>query len=700
MINQLMMKTACALVLSTTLAACGGGSGGGSTVEATITPDGNGGASVDVTITPDNNTGSGTDSGSSETTGNSTTENTGGTETSGNAGTGSTDSNNAGSGTTDSGNTGSGNMGSGNMGSGSTGSTGSGSVDSGSTGSGDMSSGGSDTGNTGSDNTESGASTNTETETDNSDTTENNTDETTENTPDENASQYPAWSASSTYNKGDRVAYEGQVYEAKWWSQNDVPSSNTGAGKPWELIGDDQGSTSTEDDTTENETTEDNTEENTDASNTDGGNGDANIDQTTDGNGTTGNGVRPQGQVVGTYFVEWGIYGRNYHVMDMPAEKLTHILYGFIPICGPNDSLQQANPSGYSALVSQCNGKQDYEVTIHDKFAALEKSYPGDNWDDPIRGNFGQLIKLKQQHPHLKVLPSVGGWTLSDPFFHLATDATKRAVFVNSVADFLRTYTLFDGVDIDWEFPGGRGANANLGSQADFEAYADLMRDLRAMLDDLEVELGKELELTSAIGTSPAMVAAANYGRAHQYMDYIFAMTYDYHGAWSGVLGHQTALNDYHYNTNDGFYAASVLDSLLMQNVPASKIVLGAAMYGRGWTNITGAQPEWPFGGQGNAPVKGSWEDGVVDYKDIVQNYLGGSQGTGINGFTYYYDADAEAPYLWNYSTGTLITYDNPRSVKAKAAFVKNNGLGGLFSWEIDGDNGDIVDAMIEGLAE
>lgn len=576
-------------------------------------------------------------------------------------------------------------------GTGNTGSTG-GTDNSGSTDNAGSTGGTDNTGNTGSTNgTDNAGSTGSTGGTDNAEGAGNTGNSSSENnTGNAGQTSYPAWTASATYNGGDRVSFEGGIYEAQWWTRGDTPAENTGSGKVWKLLDGAAANTDAGSNAGSEETNGNDTDSGTATGNQDQNAGDNQVSDSTD---------RPEGMVVGTYFVEWGVYGRNYHVMDMPAEKLTHVLYGFIPVCGPNDSLQQANASGYSALVQQCAGKQDYEVTIHDKYAALEKSYPGDQWDDPIRGNFGQLIKLKQQ-PHLKVLPSIGGWTLSDPFFHLATDASKRAVFVNSVANFLRTYSFFDGVDIDWEFPGGRGANANLGSQADFEAYADLMRDLRAMLDNLETELGKELELTSAIGTSPAMVAAANYGRAHQYMDYIFAMTYDYYGAWSGVLGHQTALNNYSYNTNNGFYAASVVDSLTAQNVPANKIVMGVAAYGRGWKNVSGGQPEWPFSGTGNGAAKGTWEDGVLDYKDIVTNYLGGTTGTGINGFSYFYDTEAQAPYLWNYSTGTLITYDNPRSTKAKADFVKNHGLAGLFSWEIDADNGDITNAMVEGLSQ
>ncbi|MBU2711101.1 hypothetical protein KCG35_08515, partial [Zooshikella sp. WH53] len=67
-------------------------------------------------------------------------------------------------------------------------------------------------------------------------------------------------------------------------------------------------------------------------------------------------------KVVGTYFVEWGVYGRNFHVNDIPAKNLTHVLYGFIAVCGPNESLQKENPQGYSALTRECTDQPDYTV--------------------------------------------------------------------------------------------------------------------------------------------------------------------------------------------------------------------------------------------------------------------------------------------------------------------------------------------------
>ncbi|MGY3688416.1 glycosyl hydrolase family 18 protein [Vibrio coralliilyticus] len=429
--------------------------------------------------------------------------------------------------------------------------------------------------------------------------------------------------------------------------------------------------------------------------------------------------------VVGTYFVEWGIYGRDFTVDNIPADNLTHILYGFIPICGPNESVKSVGGNSYNALMTACKGVPDYEVVIHDPWAAYQKSFPqaGHEYSSPIKGNYAMLMALKQRNPDLKIIPSIGGWTLSDPFFDFTTKA-NRDTFVASVKRFLTTWKFYDGVDIDWEFPGGGGAAPDLGDPVnDGPAYIALMQELRAMLDQLEADTGRTYELTSAIGVGYDKIEDVNYGDAVQYMDYIFAMTYDFYGGWNNVPGHQTALycgtfmrpgqcdgsgvdengeayKGPAYTTDNG------IQLLLAQGVPANKLVVGTAMYGRGWEGVTPdtlTDPNDPMTGTGTGKLKGStaqgvWEDGVIDYKG-VKSFMLGADNTGINGFEYGYDAQAEAPWVWNRSTGQLITFDDDRSVKAKGEYVRDLGLAGLFSWEIDADNGDILNAMHEGLA-
>ena len=429
--------------------------------------------------------------------------------------------------------------------------------------------------------------------------------------------------------------------------------------------------------------------------------------------------------VVGTYFVEWGIYDRDYTVDNLPADNLTHILYGFIPICGPNESLKSVGGNSFNALQTACQGVPDYNVVIHDPWAAYQKSFKqaGHEYDTPIKGNFAMLMALKQRNPDLKIIPSVGGWTLSDPFYSF-TDKSKRDIFVASVKKFLTTWKFFDGVDIDWEFPGGDGENANLGDpQKDGPAYVALMQELRAMLDQLEADTGREYELTSAIGAGYDKIEDVNYGQASQYMDYIFAMTYDFYGGWNNVPGHQTGLYCGSFmlpGQCDGtgidaegkpfkgpaYTVDNAITALLAQGVPANKLVAGAAMYGRGWDGVMPSSltdPNDPMTGTGSGKFSGSkaqgvWEAGIIDYKGLKDNMVG-PNGQGINGYEVGYDEQAEAAWVWNRSNGKLLTYDSPRSVIAKGQYARSLGLAGLFSWEIDADNGDILNAMHEGLS-
>ena len=398
--------------------------------------------------------------------------------------------------------------------------------------------------------------------------------------------------------------------------------------------------------------------------------------------------------VVGTYFVEWGVYGRKFSVDMMPAYNLTHIIYGFVPICGGdgiNDSLKEIEGS-FAALQRSCSGREDFKVSLHDPFAALQKAQADQTFSDPYKGNFGQLMALKQAYPDLKILPSIGGWTLSDPFYFF-DDAAKRKTFVDSVEEFIRTWKFFDGVDIDWEYPGGQGANPSLGDPAiDGETYRLVMRDLRAMLDNLEQETGREYELTSAIGAGSDKIEDVDYLDVQQYMDYFFVMTYDFYGGWSNdVLGHQTALYAPTWRPDTDYTTDNGIQNLLGLGVDPGKLVVGAAMYGRGWTGVSGWTGNDHLSGTATGKVAGTWEAGVVDYRDIVSRIATGE-------WEEYYDATAEAPYIFKPSTGDLITYDNHRSVLAKGAYVQSNSLAGLFSWEIDADNGDILNAMHESL--
>jgi len=153
------------------------------------------------------------------------------------------------------------------------------------------------------------------------------------------------------------------------------------------------------------------------------------------------------------------------------------------------------------------------------------------------------------------------------------------------------------------------------------------------------------------------------------------------------------------------YTADNGIEKILAQGVPAAKVAIGTAMYGRGWEGVYPQNTinDNPMTTEGTGKLTGTtangvWEAGIQDYKGIKKVMIGAS-GNGINGFELGYDEQAEAAYAWNRTKGTLVSYDSTRSVKAKGAYVRSLGLAGLFAWEVDADNGDILNAMHEGLA-
>ncbi|KZX01776.1 hypothetical protein JL49_03960 [Pseudoalteromonas luteoviolacea] len=412
--------------------------------------------------------------------------------------------------------------------------------------------------------------------------------------------------------------------------------------------------------------------------------------------------INTTGKMVAAYAAEWSIYrveGMDYYIDNIPAENLTHIFYGFVAITGPNESFKTENPTGYNTFQKVTAGLTDFELAPPDPWAAYMKPVGEQVNQDAIKGNYGQMMALKQRYPDLKIIPSIGGWTLSDPFYFMADDV-KRKTFVESCRKFLRTWQFWDGIDIDWEFPGVAAANPNLGSPSDGETYIKLMRELRTMLDEEEARTGRKYELTSAINVGYDKLEKVNYGEAIKYMDYILMMSYDYFGAWDlEGLGHQTAVypSDFkpsdkrttHYNLKTG------IDLLKAQGVPGNKLVAGVAMYGRGWTGVDHTPGTHHMQGKATGPSAPAdafkLEPGTLMYANIAQWATHPD-------WESHYDTVAQAAYIYRPSTGDLISYDDQRSVTAKGQLVQQEGLGGMFGWEIDTDNGDILNWMHESL--
>ncbi|MEV0750443.1 glycoside hydrolase family 18 protein [Streptomyces sp. NBC_01220] len=356
-------------------------------------------------------------------------------------------------------------------------------------------------------------------------------------------------------------------------------------------------------------------------------------------------------KVVG-YFTNWGVYQRNYHVKNVEtsgsADKLTHINYAFGNVQG---------------------GK----CTIGDSYADYEKAYTADQsvdgvadtWDQELRGNFNQLRKLKKLHPNLKIIWSFGGWTWSGGFGEAAKNPAAFAESCHSLVEDPRWADVFDGIDIDWEYPNACGLTCDTSGR---DAYGNLLSALRT-------EFGADSLVTSAIsadGSEGGKLDAVDYGGASKYVDWYNPMTYDFFGAWDakGPTAPHSPLTSYTGIPKEGFNSEAAIDKLKAQGVPASKMLLGIGFYGRGWTGVTQDEP----GGTATGAAPGTYEAGIEDYK-VLKNSC---PTTGTVAGTAY----AHCGTNW-------WSYDTPATIGTKMAYKNQQGLGGTFFWELSGDTAD-----------
>ncbi|MEU1039981.1 glycoside hydrolase family 18 protein [Streptomyces sp. NPDC005551] len=363
-------------------------------------------------------------------------------------------------------------------------------------------------------------------------------------------------------------------------------------------------------------------------------------------------------KVVG-YFTEWGVYDRNYHVKNIEtsgsAAKLTHINYAFGNVTG-----------------GKCAMGDAYAATDKAYTAAQSVDGVADTWDQPLRGNFNQLRKLKKLHPNLKVLWSFGGWTWSGGFTEAARNPAAFAQSCYDLVENSKWADVFDGIDIDWEYPNACGLSCDTSGRA---AYKNLMAALRA-------KFGSGSLLTSAIpadATSGGKIDAADYAGAAQYVDWYNPMTYDFFGAWdaTGPTAPHSPLTSYPGIPKAGYHTSATIAKLKGLGVPAAKLLLGIGFYGRGWTGVTQSAP----GGSATGPAAGTYEQGIDDYKVLKAK----CPATGTVGGTAY----AKCGSNW-------WSYDTPSTIAGKMNYKNAQGLGGTFFWELSGDtsNGELIRAI------
>ncbi|MEV0971311.1 glycosyl hydrolase family 18 protein [Microtetraspora glauca] len=424
------------------------------------------------------------------------------------------------------------------------------------------------------------------------------------------------------------------------------------------------------------------------------------------------------------YFVQWGIYGRQYFVKNLDttgaAAKLTHLNYAFANIDPVKLTCLNGVTKGTSSDPqdpNQGDGSGDADADYGRPMSSAQ-SVDGvaDTGWEKLRGNYNQLRKLKAKYPNLKVLISLGGWTYSKYFSDVAATDASRKKFVSSCIDMyikgnLPEYNsaggpgsaagIFDGIDLDWEWPGAEGHAGNHIGPNDKANNTLLIAEFRKQLDALTVETGKRYQLTAFTPADPDKIAAGwDLPEVAKSLDIFNIQGYDFHGAGSdnswepNRTGHQGNL---YADTDDPysfhFSVENAVNVYLQAGVNPRKLTIGLAYYGRGWQGVAdgGKSGEWQSA-TGAAPGQFQEEAGTRGYSNLVAS---------VPGCTVRHDEQAGATYCYTGSAsqaGQWWTFDDTWSIAKKTAWLRTKGLLGVMIWEMSGDTGTLTGAVDTGL--
>jgi chitinase len=369
----------------------------------------------------------------------------------------------------------------------------------------------------------------------------------------------------------------------------------------------------------------------------------------------------PPTRVVG-YLASWAVSTREAAIANLPAKQLSHIFYAFANIAS------------------------DGSVTLGNRCIDAGACGRGAPLPARPRGNFGELLRLKARNTHLKLAISIGGWGWSGRFSDAAlTDAARRKFAASAIDLFIRRWPgLFDGLDIDWEFPVQGGLKGNVERPADRENFTLLLAELRRGLDAQGKKDNRHYELTIAASARPSEIANIELDRIVPLLDFIGVMTYDYHTG--GSIAHFNAplfaaAND---PTPDLNVDAS-MRAFLRGGVPANKLLIGIPFFARAYGGV-------PNGNAGMLqPSKGppaDWRESDGSWRRLSRTRLTDPR------YTRHWEPMARVPWLYDAKAGTWITYDDPEAVRAKMNYVREHKLGGVIIWELLADDGRLMQAM------
>ena len=386
------------------------------------------------------------------------------------------------------------------------------------------------------------------------------------------------------------------------------------------------------------------------------------------------------------YFTQWGIYGRDFQLSKVQssgaAARLTHLNYAFGPVTS-------------DGLCASADPWADWQTPFS---AELSVDGVADVAGQPIAGNLNQLAELKKKNPKLRVLISLGGWTGSAFFSDAALTDASRKKLVSSCVDLWIKGNLpglpagvaagiFDGVDLDWEWPGSDGNVGNVIRPEDKHNFTLLTAEFRAQLDKLGKKTRKHYDLTAFLPAAPAKISAGFEGRIFKYLDFGTVQGYDFHGSWELRANQQSSLYvPKGAPDNPDFSVDNAINAWVKTGAPRRQLVLGLPYYSQGWTGITAGGNGRFATSTGAAP--GVFANGTEDYKTVKN----------LTGFKLY--RDWRAGNSWLFDGTTFWTYDDPAQMLQKTIYIRSKGLGGAMMWSLDGDdtNASLTKAVSFGL--
>ena len=301
--------------------------------------------------------------------------------------------------------------------------------------------------------------------------------------------------------------------------------------------------------------------------------------------------------------------------------------------------------------------------------------------NEAVAARLKALCALKSENPALRVIVSVGGW-MAEGFSDAALTDASRNTFARSAVELLREYGL-DGIDLDWEYPGQGVAGIKYRS-ADKQNFTLLLKALRQQLDAESAARGRtgsDRYLLTIASADREYFDHTEMDKLHAYLDWINVMSYDFFNSLTPTTGHHAGL--YHSELaapRDRDADASVRQHLAA-GIPAEKLVLGVAFYGRGFAGVS------PL----NHGLNQRYERYEADhsYAELEGQFIG------KQGFVRYWDERAQAPFLWNGATRTFISYDDPQSIEIKTRYARQKHLGGIMFWESSLDrDGELLDVI------